>query len=133
MITKVIQTPEEPKVKIEPVQGPTEANIPKVEAPFTSYEQENSHPYIVDHYELGSSAREFDEEIKNIEGYFKDQADHGKIDNSISTVKGLIAKYEKMANIGKEERTVMKIAKLSAFIKFLRETGEIERNLQRYG
>lgn len=133
-ISRVVQTPTEPpKEAVAVVQGPTEANIPKVEVPYTSYEQENHHPYIVDHYELGNSSSEFETEIKNIDGYFKDQAEHGKIDNKLSTIKGLIAKYEKMANIGKEERTVMKIAKLSAFVKFLRESEHINSEVGRYG
>lgn len=133
-ISRVVQTPTEPsKEAVAVVQGPTEANIPKVEVPYTSYEQENHHPYIVDHYELGNSSSEFESEIKNIDGYFRDQADHGKIDNKVSTVGSLIAKYEKMANIGKEERTVMKIAKLSAFIDFLRSTDNINKQVSKYG
>lgn len=122
--------------EVEALKPSVTADTPRtvdIEPPYTSYEGEKHHSYLVDHYELGESKDLFNDEIKNIDGYFKDQAEHGKINNKLSTIKGLIAKYEKMANIGKEERTVMKIAKLSAFIKFLRESEHINSEVSRYG
>jgi len=123
-----------PKVIATPPSDPkTVAKTDDVEAPYTSYEVDNNHSYLVDHYELGESASEFTDEIKTIDGYFKSQADRGKIDNSVSTIKSLIAKYEKMANIDKSERTVMKVAKLAEYVKFLKSTEEIDKNLEKYG
>ncbi len=122
--------------EVEPLKPSVTADTPRtvdIEPPYTSYEGEKHHSYLVDHYELGESKDLFENEIKTIDGYFKDQAEHGKIDNKLSTIKSLIAKYEKMANIGKEERTVMKIAKLSAFVKFLRESEHINSEVSRYG
>jgi len=104
-----------------------------VEVPYTSYESEHKKPFIADHYELGEAYTEFSDEIGEIEGYFKDRAEHGLIANDTKTVKDLISKYEKMANIGKEERVVIKIAKLAAYVKFLKETKNIEKMVEKYG
>jgi len=131
-ISRVGQTQQEVEVLKPSVTSDTPRTV-DVEPPYTSYEGENHHSYLVDHYELGESKDLFNDEIKTIDGYFKSLAEHGKIDNKLSTIKSLIAKYEKMANIGKEERTVMKIAKLSAFVKFLRESEHINSEVGRYG
>jgi hypothetical protein len=101
--------------------------------PYTLYESEHKKPFIADHYELGNSYTEFSDEISEIEGFFKDRADRGIISNDTKTVKDLISKYEKMANIGKEERKVVKIAKLAAYVKFLQQTKEIEKMVEKYG
>lgn len=110
-------------------------DMPKVdgiEAPYTSYEVDHQRPFIADHYELGDQHKAFESEIKEIEGYFKDKAEHGKIANDTKTIRDLISKYEKMANIGKEERTVMRVAKLAAFIRFMRESDNIDLNGEKY-
>jgi len=121
--------------EVETLKPSVTADTPRsvdVEPPYTSYEQEKHHSYLVDHYEMGESKELFGDEIKTIDSYFKDLADKGKIDNKVSTVRSLIAKYEKMANIGKEERTVMKIAKLAAFVKFLKESDHISMEGEKY-
>lgn len=124
---EVITTPQKAS------DGPVPAKIDPIEVPYTSYESEHKSPLVADYYELGNAKSEFSDEINIIEGYFRSQAETGKIDNSVSTIKSLIAKYEKMANIAKEERTVMKVAKLAEYVKFLRSTDEIDRNLEKYG
>lgn len=119
--------------EIRPSSNPVEVDKETgIEVPYTSYEVDHQRPFVADHYGLGDSHKVFESEIKEIEGYFKDKADHGKIENSTKTIKDLIAKYEKMANIGKEERTSMRVAKLAAFIRFLRETDNLELNQEKY-
>lgn len=100
-----------------------------IEPPFTDYEKQKKHPYLVDHFKLGDRWSDelggFRDEVKTIEGYFKDKINKGEMKNDVSAVKEKINGIYKLCNIDKTERTTMQIEKLAAYIDFLRKTEHI--------
>lgn len=108
-----------------------------VEVPYLDYEASSGHPFLVDHYNLGDSWADpmggFPKEVENLEEYVSDQIRSGEIANSAADVKGLIKRLEKMTNVDKESRPVVKIEILSAYVDFLRRTDSTRKNLRRYG
>ena len=74
----------------------------------------------------------FKEDFDVISSYFKDKINQGEMSDSIESVNEKLKWIEKMANIDKTERTVMKIEKIKAFVKFLKETDQIKVNGAKY-
>lgn len=108
-----------------------------VDVPYTAYESENNHPYLVDHFKLGDTWNDklggFQDEVSAIEGYFKQEIQRGNIQDDVSAVKGQMNKLYKLCGIDKNERVTMQIEKLAAYIDFLKKTDHIKLNHQRYG
>ena len=57
----------------------------------------------------------------------------GVIANSPKAVKNELKKIEKLLGLKDEERTVMRVGKVAAYIRFLLETKGLEMNVKRYG
>lgn len=133
-VQKTESTQTEPQVQKDKVSVAKQEDI---EVPYTDYEREHKHPYAVDHFELGDSWNDkyggFTEEIQNIEGYFKEQIKHGKMNNTVEAVKAKLKSIYKLCGIDKTERITMQLEKLSAYIDFLKKTDHITLNHQRYG
>jgi hypothetical protein len=104
-----------------------------VEVPYLDYERENGQSLIADYFELGQSGEEFESELGTINSYLEDKVKSGKMDNNVDSVKTLIKQIEKMSNVSKTERTVVRVAKLAAYINFLRSTEDIDKMVDRYG
>lgn len=107
------------------------------EVPYLDYERENNHPHSVDYFGLGDTwedpAGGFPEEISLIEEYLADQISKGELANSTKAVKRELRRLEKINNVNNEERPIVKIETLAAYIRFLMETDKIKFNLRRYG
>ena len=105
------------------------ANV-EIEPPFTDYRKMKHYPFLVDYYKLGDTWQDklggFEQEVDFIEGYFKDKIEQGEMQNDTQVVKDEIKKIYRLVGIDKSERTTMQIEKLSAYIKFLKETDKIE-------
>lgn len=132
--TKVVEeAPQAPKAYKENV--PTDGDT-TIEPPFTEYEREHKYPFLVDYFKLGDSWKDkmggFEKEIDFIEGYFKDKIEQGQMQNDTNIVKDEINKIYKLNKIDKSERTTMQIERLAAYIKFLKDTDQIELNRYRY-
>lgn len=118
-----------------PVVAPSDPKVlgnSSVEVPYTEYQRETNESYVAKRYDLGDTWNDpagFKEEVGQIEKFFKGEIERGKLDNTTKAVEAKIKEYEQVAGIDKTERTVMKIAKLAAYVKFLRET----QNLEKYG
>lgn len=114
--------------------GTHESNV---EPPFTDYQKQYKHPFIVDHFKLGDRWADelggFSEEVKSIEGYFTDKINKGEMINDTEAVREKLKGIYKLCNIDKTERTTMQIEKLAAYIDFLRKTDDIKLNHQKYG
>jgi hypothetical protein len=105
-----------------------------VEVPFLDYRSEYKKPFCADFFELGDIGDNsiYDDDIGKIETYLKEQIDKGKMTNSITSAKEKLKQMEKMIGYDKTERTVVKMAKLAAYVKFLSETDEIESQSNKY-
>jgi hypothetical protein len=94
--------------------------------PYTDYKSQNGRPYLVDYYQIGDTWRDklggFETEINTIDMYLKDKIENGIMDNSLEAVKIMIKKLEKQCGVNKEDRTVSKVSKLSAYAEFLLKT-----------
>ena len=108
----------------------------KVEVPYNDYEAEHGQPYVVDHYELGDHWSEgmggYEQEVATIEGYIKDRIDSGELANNQKAVKVELKKMEKLTNVKDEPRAVVKVATITAHIKFLREAEGIRKDFAKY-
>ncbi len=124
-------SPSEAKVE------PTVSGEKKIEPPFTSYEIENKQPYFVKYFDLGDKWNDpdggFGTEIGSIESYFKDQVLKGKMEDSLDAVRSKLASIEAQIGIDLSERKVMRIGKIASFIKFLKETDDINLMNKKYG
>lgn len=101
-------------------------NVP---VPYTEYSSKNGRPYIVDYYQIGDTWRDsvggFETEVNTLDMYLRDKIESGLMDNSTEAVKEAIKKIEKMCGVNKEDRTVNKIAKISAYAEFLLKTRKL--------
>lgn len=104
-----------------------------VEVPFLDFERVNKHPLAVDYFELGDRWEEgFSDEVSVINTYLKEKVESGDLNNSLSAAKKELKNLEKINNIKDEERTVIKVGILSAYVKFLMESDGIKRNYRKY-
>lgn len=121
--------------KAEPVRETT------VESPYSEYEKENGRPFILDYYDLGSlvnrgDARDssiFGTEVENINRYIDHQIEMGEINNTKEAVENELKRIEKMANIKKDARSMMKISLLAEYVSFLLKAEGIKRASAKYG
>lgn len=106
------------------------------DVPYLDYESEHSSPFLVDYFVLGDTWNDpqggFPKEIASIEGYIQEKIESGEIANSITAVKNMIRSMEKINNLSKEERSVVKIEILNNYVDFMRKNEGIKRNLRRY-
>lgn len=96
-----------------------------VEVPYLDYQNEHKKPFSVDYFELGNLWDDrdggFKSEISIIEDYMYHLIGNGKISNSTGAVKEQIRSIEKQAGVNKTDTTVNRIAKITAFTKFLKD------------
>ncbi len=127
--TPATTTTEAPKANKQDATG-TQAGV--IEPPLTIYEQENKKPFCAEYFQLGDHWGEF-EEITPIENYLKGEVSEGRMENSLAAAKAKLKSIEKMVNLDPSERQVVKLGKILAYVKFLNETKNIERNSSKYG
>lgn len=112
----------------------------KIEPPFLDYEKEKGHPFLVDHYELGSLwnrgdmyAEAYVPEVEAINEYLDYQIKTGEIGNNVEAVKKELKRLEKMNNVSPDQRKSMRIGIVAEFVKFLMKTQEIKKESAKYG
>jgi hypothetical protein len=125
--TPAFESPKPPDVKV--------GGESSIEVPFLDYRSEHKKSFCADFFELGDMGNEsvYDDDIGEIEGYLKEQIESGKMDNSTQSAKDKLKAMEKLVGYDKTERTVVKMAKLSAYVKFLRDIDNIESHSTKYG
>lgn len=131
------QTPTQTEDVLPEGVNTTSVNLDKVEVPYLDYETSSGHPFIVEYFKLGDTWQEkiggFPQEVQKIEDYIQDKIKSGDSANSINAAREIIKKMEKVNNLTKEERSVVKIEVLSNYIDFLNKNDQVKRNFQRYG
>lgn len=107
------------------------------EVPYLDYSKTNGTPFSVSYFGLGDTWGDpvggFPKEIETIEGYFANMIERGEIANSTNAVKDRLKEILKVTNMGKEERNVIRIETIAAYIKFLTEKDGIQKSIRRYG
>ncbi len=135
------------KVESAPVaeqKAPADKSVPigtsTVEPPFTEYEKENHHPYLVDHYELGSLWNQGDmysdafvPEVETINTYLTHMIEKGEINNTLESVKNELKRIEKINNIRPDQRKAMRLGIVAEYVKFILKSEDIKRDSGKYG
>jgi hypothetical protein len=107
-----------------------------IEVPFMDYEVEHSKPFSVDYFQLGDTWQDpdggFETEVTTIEKYLQDRIKSGEIANSMDAVKEVIKGVEKITNMKKEERPVVKISVIANYMRFLMDNDKIMSGLKHY-
>ena len=108
---------------IEPegiAKTPTSGGETTVSPPFKDYSVEHNHPYTVDYFGLGDTWEQkeggFGKEVSTIEAFIESEIDKGEIPNNTDAVKEALKKLEKMTGVDKNERPLMKIETLAAYV-----------------
>ena len=131
----IARTKQEVEVKEE---KPKESSIPvqskiddHVEVPY--FDDDN---FLTDYFKLGTQWRDadavFNEDLHKIDVYFTDMIQSGEIANSKSAVLNELKKMEKLNNLMKEERSVVKLEVLGNYAEFLMKNTKLKSNLRRY-
>lgn len=104
---------------------------------LATYHESTGKPYIAQYLGVDDIWDEpetgLKEELVDIEKYLRSQVEDKLIENSTDAGKKLLKKLEKGAEIQPEDRTVVKIDKLRAYIGFKRQVAEAEKNRRKYG
>jgi len=105
--------------------------------PYLDYEREHGHPYSVDYFKLGDTWEDptggFPKELSIIEEYMQEKIESGELANSVKAIEEEYKNLEKVTGVKKEERPVVKIETIAAYIEFLMKTAKTKYNLRRYG
>lgn len=128
--TRTVQEDKEP---VHEAAEETTQSIIREEPPYTEYASENGVPYLAEHYQLGENWKVFSQEVNTLDHYIRRKINDGEIANTPKAVKKVIAGMEKLNNLKDEERTVIKLETLSAYINFLNEVDGIRFNWRKYG
>ena len=130
--TKIESTKVEEKPQVTSQQAKP---VVDVEPPYLDYTKVNTKPFVADYFQLGDIWDDplggFPKEVSTIENYFQHKIQTGEIANSQSAVKNEIKKILKMNNLSQEERPLVKIETLAAYIQFLMKTEDIKYQLRR--
>lgn len=130
----ILRTKQEP-VKEQPPKevkiGPQSEVEDHVEVPYLDADN-----FLEDYFKLGTQWKDadaiFNEDLHKIDVYLADLIDQGEIANSQSAVKEVLKKMEKMNNLTKEERSVVKLEVLGNYAEFLMKNDNLKSKLRRY-
>lgn len=107
-----------------PVADPTMIASEHEASLFATYEDDQGHPFIADYLDIKTvwdKEASLSSEVKQIEGYIREEVSNGKIENSIKAAKKFIQELEKKAGVSQYESTNKKISRLLAYIDFRRK------------
>lgn len=102
---------------------------------YSTYSSDQGHPYTAKYYGIENIYDEgdlFSDEIKTVEGYFKSKIESGALADTTQAIRDQIKGIEKVAGIGKNEPTTMRISKLVAYVKFLQETDHLVKDQRKW-
>lgn len=124
----------EPELKA--ANGPA-SSVSSVEVPYLSYEQAHGHPHTVEYYKLGDTRANpeggFPKEVGVIEEYLTNKINSGDLPDDVEAIKDHLKGIEKVTNLSKHERALVKVETIAAYVEFLMKTDQIKYNLKRYG
>ena len=116
-----------PVGKVEPQSNVDDhVEVPYLDAPN----------FLEDYFGLGTKWKDqdavFDEDLHKIDVYVSSLIQDGEIANSQKAVKDILKKMEKLNNLTKEERSVVKLEVLGNYAEFLMKNNTLKSNLRRY-
>jgi len=129
-----VESKTQPEVK--DTAKPQAITVSKIPVPFMDYKTENTHPFSVDYFKLGTTWEDpdggFVNEVNTIESFLQQKIQSGEIANSVDAVKEALKQIEKTTNMKKEERSVVKIGIIANYMRFLMDNKKIMNGLKHY-
>lgn len=126
-ITRTSITQEAPPPSGKAATNGGEVNV---EVPYLDYEDAHGRPFVADNYQLGDTwgmpNGGFPEEVAKIEEFIENQINDGEIANDVNDIRQLLRSLEKMTNVDKESRPLIKIQTVAAYVDFLNKTKGIK-------
>lgn len=128
------QVPTEQKtVKgVAPVGTPVETHAPDL---FATHEDDMGVPYTAEYFDVKNvwdKEESLKRDIREIEGYIREQVSKGKVDNSTKAANAFLKDLERKAGLTRYESSSNRINKLLAYIDFQQvvrgDKKELERN-----
>jgi|PlaIllAssembly_1097288.scaffolds.fasta_scaffold367110_2 hypothetical protein len=108
-----------------------------IAVPHTDYARFHQKPFMADYFGLGDSWNDpvggYPKEISLMESFIQEKIDNGEYPNTTEAVKNRLKALEKLTGLEKDERLPIKIETLVAYMKFIKEKGNISRNASIYG
>lgn len=96
----------------------------------------DSNDFLDKYFGLGTEWKDQDasfyKEIEEIDSYIRTRIDRGEIENSQKAVDELLKGIEKLNNLSKEGRSVIRLEVLANYIEFLNKNDNLKSNLKRY-
>jgi hypothetical protein len=138
MDNTVFRTKQEPTTQVEtPMISKEAANTESaVEVPYMDYEVTHSKPFSVDYFELGDTWQDpdggFTKEVGTIETYLQEEIKSGKLANSVTAIKEALKGIEKLNNVKKEERQIVKVGIVANYMRFLMDNKKLMGNVSKY-
>lgn len=90
---------------------------------FASYEDDQKHPYTADYFEIKEvwdKEPTMARDLKEIEGYIREQVEGKKVHNSTKAAKEFMKELERKAGLSRYESVNQRITKVLAYIDFQR-------------
>lgn len=139
-MTDTVIKPKAAEAASEPVpaiKDQPQHDITHEEVPLLDYESQHGKPYSVDYFNLGDTWNDgvsgFSKEVGLLEEYVKSKIDSGEIANSVNAAREILKGIEKTTNMAKEERNVVRMEVMAAYVEFLMKQDKIKYSLNRYG
>jgi hypothetical protein len=118
--------------KIEAISSPAQPVITDVPVPYL-----DSRTFLDDYFNLGTEWKDhdatFQKEIDTINTYLTEKIKTGEIENSQKAVTTVLKGMERLNNLSKEGRSVIRLEVLGNYIEFLAKNDNLKSNLKRYG
>lgn len=125
------QTESAPETIVE-ASEPISVSSDNVEVPYT-----DAPSFLEDYFGIGTAWKDhdalFESDINKINEYVREKIDSGEVANSQKAVRDLLRGMEKVNNLTKEERAVVKLEVLANYSEFLSKNEKLKSNLRRYG
>ena len=126
---QIVDEPVE-KTIIVPVETQTEVED-HIEVPYLDAKN-----FLEDYFQLGTQWKDADqvfaEDLGKLNAYFVDLIDQGYIANTQRAVTNELKKMEKLNNLTKEERSVVRLEILGNYAEFLMKNNNLKSKLRRY-
>jgi hypothetical protein len=114
------QTEEQPLPADAKVESSVKVSVPEL---LVSYEEDQGKPYVAKYFDVGDTwnkEKGLERDIKEIDGFLKEQVSKGNLDNSTKAADQFIKELERKAGLSRYESVNNRISKLLAYIDFKR-------------
>lgn len=119
-----------PTVEVTDAVTPVEVVLP----PLSAYEKVEGKPYSVEHFKIDNwemlddttDITDLRDKINTIESFVNRRISEDELDDSIESYKKIMDQYKKELNIKSNEKTSLKIERLSSYFNLLNKQKDLQ-------